>query len=73
MAFADVFLVLTMLFVGLAFLALIMKRPAQVGTAATFAVIALVAFVLGIVETDKAKTVSASGPNGLQSAASTYW
>jgi DHA2 family multidrug resistance protein len=30
MAFADVFLVLTMLFVGLAFLALIMKRPAQV-------------------------------------------
>ena len=30
MAFADVFLVLTMLFVGLAFLALIMKRPPQV-------------------------------------------
>ena len=30
MAFADVFLVLTVLFVGLAFLALIMKRPPQV-------------------------------------------
>jgi MFS transporter, DHA2 family, multidrug resistance protein len=29
MAFADVFLVLTVLFVGLAFLALVMKRPAQ--------------------------------------------
>ena len=29
MAFADVFLVLTVLFVGLAFLALIMKRPVQ--------------------------------------------
>jgi MFS transporter, DHA2 family, multidrug resistance protein len=30
LAFADVFLVLTVLFVGLAFLALVMKRPAQV-------------------------------------------
>ena len=29
MAFADVFLLLTLLFVGLAFLALIMRRPAQ--------------------------------------------
>jgi MFS transporter, DHA2 family, multidrug resistance protein len=29
MAFADVFLALTVLFVGLAFLALVMKRPAQ--------------------------------------------
>ena len=29
MAFGDVFLVLTVLFVGLAFLALVMKRPAQ--------------------------------------------
>jgi DHA2 family multidrug resistance protein len=32
MAFADVFLVLTVLFVGLAFLALVMKRPAQAVT-----------------------------------------
>jgi hypothetical protein len=31
MAFADVFLVLTVLFVGLALLALVMKRPAQAG------------------------------------------
>jgi DHA2 family multidrug resistance protein len=30
MAFADVFLLLTLLFIGLAFLALLMKRPAQV-------------------------------------------
>ncbi len=50
---------------------LVVKRPAQIGTAAGFAVIALVAFVLGIVETDNAKTVSASGPDGLQSAAFT--
>jgi MFS transporter, DHA2 family, multidrug resistance protein len=32
MAFADVFLALTVLFVGLAFLALVMKRPAQPAT-----------------------------------------
>jgi DHA2 family multidrug resistance protein len=33
MAFADVFLVLTFLFVGLAVLALVMKRPAAAGAA----------------------------------------
>jgi cytochrome c oxidase subunit 2 len=45
---------------------LVVKRPAQIGTAGAFAVIALVTFVLGIVETNDAKQVSASGPNGLQ-------
>ena len=34
MAFADVFLVLTLLFVGLAVLALVMKRPPDAATAA---------------------------------------
>jgi cytochrome c oxidase subunit II len=50
---------------------LVVKRPAQIGTAGAFAVIAIVTFVLGIIETDNAKTVSASGPNGLQASALT--
>jgi cytochrome c oxidase subunit II len=50
---------------------LVVKRPAQIGTAGAFAAIAAVTFVLGIIETDNAKSVSASGPNGLQAAALT--
>jgi cytochrome c oxidase subunit II len=45
---------------------LVVRRPAQIGTAGTFAVLGLAAFVLGVIETDNAKTVEASGPDGLQ-------
>src|ERR1700754_2789021 len=45
---------------------LVVRRPAQIGTAGVFAVLALVAFVLGVIETDNAKKVEASGPDGLQ-------
>jgi cytochrome c oxidase subunit 2 len=50
---------------------LVVRRPAQMGTAAVFAAVALVAFVLGVIETHDAKQVSASGPQGLQAAALT--
>ena len=45
---------------------LVVKRPAQIATAGAFAALALVTFVLGIIETNNAQQVSASGPNGLQ-------
>jgi cytochrome c oxidase subunit 2 len=45
---------------------LVVRRPAQFGAAGAFAVLALAAFVLGVVETDNAKKVEASGPDGLQ-------
>lgn len=44
------------------------RRPAQVGTAGAFAVLALGAFVLGVIGTQNAKQVEASGPEGLQAA-----
>jgi heme/copper-type cytochrome/quinol oxidase subunit 2 len=47
---------------------LVVRRPAQLGTAGAFAVLALVAFVLGVIKTDNAKQVEASGPDGLQAA-----
>jgi heme/copper-type cytochrome/quinol oxidase subunit 2 len=46
----------------------VVRRPAQLGTAGAFAVLALVAFVLGVIKTDNAKQVEASGPDGLQAA-----
>jgi cytochrome c oxidase subunit II len=45
------------------------RRPAQIGTAGVFAALAIVAFVLGVIVTQNAKQVEASGPNGLQAAA----
>jgi cytochrome c oxidase subunit II len=45
------------------------RRPAQIGTAGVFAALAMVAFVLGVIVTQNAKQVAASGPNGLQAAA----
>jgi cytochrome c oxidase subunit 2 len=42
------------------------RRPAELGTAGALAALALVAFVLGVIVTDNAKQVEASGPNGLQ-------
>ena len=45
---------------------LVVRRPAQLGTAAIFAVLALIVFVVGVVETHNAKKVEASGPDGLQ-------
>ena len=45
---------------------LVVRRPAQLATAGVFAVIVAVAFVLGVIETNNAKQVQASGPNGLQ-------
>jgi len=50
---------------------LVVRRPAQLGTAGVFAAIVAVAFVLGVIETDNAKQVEASGPDGLQAAALT--
>jgi heme/copper-type cytochrome/quinol oxidase subunit 2 len=50
---------------------LVVRRPAQLGTAGFFAVIVAVAFVIGVIETDNAKKVEASGPDGLQAAALT--
>jgi cytochrome c oxidase subunit 2 len=50
---------------------LVVRRPAQIGTAGVFAALAAVTFVIGVIETDNAKKVEASGPNGLQAAAVT--
>jgi cytochrome c oxidase subunit 2 len=50
---------------------LVVRRPAQIGTAGAFAVLALVVFVLGVIETHDAKQVEASGPDGLQAASLT--
>ena len=47
------------------------RRPAQLGAAGVFAAIAALTFVLGVVTTDNASTVEASGPQGLQAAALT--
>jgi cytochrome c oxidase subunit 2 len=49
---------------------LVVRRPAQFGTAGVFAVIVAVAFVLGVIETHDAKKVEASGPSGLQATSS---
>src|SRR5689334_9934492 len=50
---------------------LVVRRPAQLGTAGVFAALAAVTFVIGVIETDNAKKVEASGSNGLQAAAVT--
>jgi heme/copper-type cytochrome/quinol oxidase subunit 2 len=47
---------------------LVVRRPAQLGTAGAFAVLALIAFVLGVIVTSDTKKVEASGPDGLQAA-----
>ena len=48
---------------------LVVRRTAQLGTAGVFAVIVAATFVLGVIQTDNAKKVDASGPDGLQAAA----
>ena len=48
---------------------LVVRRPAQLGTAGVFAVIVAFAFVLGVIQTHDAKKVEASGPDGLQASA----
>jgi cytochrome c oxidase subunit 2 len=45
------------------------RRPAQIGTAGVLAALAIVTFVLGVIVTQNAKQVEASGPNGLQAGA----
>jgi cytochrome c oxidase subunit II len=50
---------------------LVVRRPAQIGTAGAFAALAAFTFVLGVIETGDAKKVEASGPDGLQAAALT--
>jgi cytochrome c oxidase subunit 2 len=42
------------------------RRPAQIATAGVFALLAAVTFVIGVIGTENAKSVEASGPNGLQ-------
>jgi heme/copper-type cytochrome/quinol oxidase subunit 2 len=49
---------------------LVVRRGAQFATAAAFAVIVGFAFVFGVIETNNAKQVEASGPNGLQATSS---
>jgi cytochrome c oxidase subunit 2 len=49
---------------------LVVRRPAQLGTAGVFALIVAVTFVLGVIQTHDAKKVEASGPGGLQATAS---
>jgi cytochrome c oxidase subunit 2 len=44
------------------------RRPAQIGTAVGFAVAAVITFALGVIVTENAKQVEASGPDGLQAA-----
>lgn len=48
---------------------LVVRRPAQIGTAGVFAAIVGFTFILGVIETHNAKQVEASGPDGLQAAA----
>ena len=50
---------------------LVVRRPAQIGTAGAFAALALIVFVIGVIGTQNAKQVEASGPDGLQAAALT--
>jgi heme/copper-type cytochrome/quinol oxidase subunit 2 len=47
---------------------LVVRRPAQIGTAGVFAAIVAVTFVFGVIKTTGAKDVEASGPDGLQAA-----
>jgi cytochrome c oxidase subunit 2 len=47
---------------------LVIRRPAQIGTAGALGVLATIAFVLGVIVTEKAKEVEPSGPDGLQAA-----
>jgi cytochrome c oxidase subunit II len=47
---------------------LVVRRPAQIGTAGALGVLATIAFVLGLIVTENAKEVEPSGPEGLQAA-----
>jgi cytochrome c oxidase subunit II len=48
---------------------LVVRRSAQIGTAGAFAALAILTFVLGVIQTHNAKQVEASGPDGLHAAA----
>ena len=45
---------------------LVLRRPAQFGTAGVFALLALILFVVGVIVTHDTKQIEATGPNGLQ-------
>jgi cytochrome c oxidase subunit II len=45
---------------------LVLRRPAQLGAAGAFAVLAIVTFILGVIVTGDAKQIEATGPDGLQ-------
>lgn len=47
---------------------LVVRRPAQIGTAGALGVLATISFALGVIVTEKAKEVEPSGPDGLQAA-----
>jgi heme/copper-type cytochrome/quinol oxidase subunit 2 len=47
------------------------RRPAQLGLAGGLAALAIIVFVIGVIVTENAKQVEASGPDGLQAAART--
>ena len=49
---------------------LVVRRPAQLGTAGVFAAIVAFMFVFGVIKAHDAKQVEASGPNGLQATSS---
>jgi heme/copper-type cytochrome/quinol oxidase subunit 2 len=50
---------------------LVVRRPAQLGAAGAFAALAAVTFVVGVIVTQNASEVEASGSEGLQSSAMT--
>ncbi|HEX5894638.1 MAG TPA: cytochrome c oxidase subunit II [Solirubrobacterales bacterium] len=47
---------------------LVIRRPAQIGTAGALGVLATIAFALGVIVTENAKELEPSGPDGLQAA-----
>ena len=47
------------------------RRPAQLGLAGALGALAVIVFVIGVIVTENAKQVEASGPEGLQAAALT--
>ncbi len=47
---------------------LVVRRPAQLGAAGALGALAAIAFVLGVIVTENAKQVEASGPDGLHAA-----
>ena len=48
---------------------LVLRRPAQLGAAGAFALLAIATFIAGVIVTGDAKQIEATGPDGLQGSA----